>query len=48
MTDKEKIIKLQEYLQMMLNITGGKYKEAIQDTIYFINTLNEVKGEENE
>lgn len=46
MTDKEKLIKLKEYLNCMLNVTQGKYKESIQDTIYFVNTLIEVESEE--
>ena len=48
MTDKEKIIRLKEYLNCILNVTQGKYKEAIQDTIYFVNALIEEKGDSDE
>lgn len=39
------IDELEKYLQKMKNATTGKYQEAIQDTIYFLNTLKELKGE---
>ena len=41
-----KINKLDEYLHRMLNATNGKYKEAIQDTIFYLNMLKQYKGGE--
>ena len=39
------INKLDEYLHKMEDSAGGKYYEAIQDTIYFLNMLKEYKGD---
>lgn len=36
---KNIIDELERYLRNMKNVTKGKYKEALQDTIYFFNAL---------
>ena len=40
--------RLDDYLQRMLKVTEGKYKIAIQDTIYMVNMLKEIKENNNE
>lgn len=39
--------RLDDYLQRMLKVSVGEYKKAIQETIYMVNMLKEIKENNN-